>query len=137
MVTPECLFITVLVPKAVRIKLAPHPSVSGVYECGWPGLSACGPGRPGDAVLVEIDNAPPGWLPLADILIAPTHATQEAAMTTADTLATRYVGSAIIAVPVSDGSVVIRSSDDIVIIRDRPCCAREAAIRRYYQLLSP
>lgn len=124
-----------MVTPVVRIELDPHPTVPGVYECGWRGLSPTAPGRPGDAVLVEIDNAPPGWFPLADILIGPTHATPATAMTAADTLAARYAGSAVVAVPVSDGSVAICSADDVVITRDRQGGAREAAIRRYYRLL--
>jgi hypothetical protein len=86
-------------------------------------------------VLVEVDSARPEWLPLADILFTPVQDTRRIAVAVARTLAGCWPGCSLIAVPVSDRSVVIYAAERVVSVRVSAGGAFETAIRRYCQLL--
>lgn len=96
-----------------------HSVASGVYQCRWQVVAADGTSRRCDAVLVEVEHAPPSWWPLADILIASARDDVTAAIMAARALARECPGCAVVAVPVGGRAAAI-----------------ETAVWRYGQLLS-
>lgn len=113
-----------------------HAVASGVYQCNWQLVSPEGVPRRCDAVLVEVENAPPSWGPLADILIASARGHVTTAIAAARALARQCPGCAVVAVPVGGRAVVICSAGQIAITRRRAGGALETAVWRYGQLLS-